>query len=75
MFPSFSFAGRPLFLLPHPNTMHPIIGTNRILRWFVKAMLRGDKALLPSLEVAEFVGNTAFEVEMPLVIAVFASRS
>ena len=75
MFLSFSFAGRPLFLLPHPNTMHPIIGTDRILRGFVKAMLRGDKTFLPSLEVAEFVGNAAFEVEMPLVIAVLAPRS
>ena len=75
MSPSRLFADRPLFLLPHPNTMHPIVGTDGILRWFIEAVLRGDKTLLPSLEVAEFVGNAAFEVEMPLVVAVFASRS
>ena len=55
--------------------MHPIVGTDGILGWFVEAVLRGDETLLPSLEVAEFVGNAAFEVEMPFVVAVFASRS
>ena len=75
MSPSFPLADRPLFLFPHPNTMYPVVGTDGILRWFVEAVLRGNKTFLPSLEVAEFVGNAAFEVEMPFVIAVFASRS
>ena len=37
-------------------------------------MLRGDKTFLPSLEMAELVRNVAFKVEMPLVVAILASR-
>ena len=53
--------------------MHPIVGADRVLRRLVKVMLRGDKTFLPSLEMAEFVGNAALKVEMPLVVAILAS--
>ena len=55
--------------------MHSIVGTDRVRRRLVKAMLSGDETFLPSLEMAEFVRNAAFEVEMPLVIAILAPCS
>ena len=55
--------------------MHSIVGTDWVLCRLVKAMLRGDKTFLPSLEMAELVRNAAFKVEMSLVIAILASRS
>ena len=36
-------------------------------------MLCGDKAFLSPLEMTEFVGNAALEVEMPLVVTILAS--